>query len=381
MARNKLKKLLISVFYIIDVIIPKNKKLFVAGSSHGRSLFGNPKALFHYINTFEKDYQCFFLIKDRKKADVNSNIYYNLSFKGLWIFFRSKYLLMSHGSGDFYLYNGIFSRRKTVIQCWHGVPLKCMGFREIPDIPEKSQKEILLNNKRMDLFLTSSFQEKESIHQCFHIEESKILVTGRACIDTVLSPLKESGFHTDSGMFNILYALTYRPGSESVFFPFSDFDLEELIEFLENNNICIYLRAHVNEVNQIMSLNSDHIRVFPFSDYPDIYDYLSSFQCLITDYSSLYIDFLVLDRPLLFIPYDLEQYKQNPGLLYEDYDSVTPGDKIPDFSSLKKQLLDIRSGIDRNRDKRNKVNNFFNRGIAENSSSRVFSDIIKNEQN
>ena len=47
---------------------------------------------------------------------------------------------------------------------------------------------------------------------------------------------------------------------------------------------------------------------------------------LLTDYSSVYFDFLLLDRPIIYIPYDLEEYKRERGLLY-DFDEVTCGDK------------------------------------------------------
>jgi CDP-glycerol glycerophosphotransferase (TagB/SpsB family) len=48
---------------------------------------------------------------------------------------------------------------------------------------------------------------------------------------------------------------------------------------------------------------------------------------LISDYSGIWVDYLLLDRPLIFVPYDLEEYEKERGLLY-NYHHITPGPKV-----------------------------------------------------
>ena len=57
------------------------------------------------------------------------------------------------------------------------------------------------------------------------------------------------------------------------------------------------------------------------------------FDLLITDYSSIYIDYLLLERPILFLPYDREAYLKTRGFNF-DYDEVTPGPKPKSYAEF-----------------------------------------------
>jgi CDP-glycerol glycerophosphotransferase (TagB/SpsB family) len=73
----------------------------------------------------------------------------------------------------------------------------------------------------------------------------------------------------------------------------------------------------------------------------DIYPLLREVDILITDYSSIYFDYLLLDRPVIFYPYDLLSYVADDRNLLFDYEAMTPGPKAFDFESL----LSTLSGI------------------------------------
>jgi len=60
----------------------------------------------------------------------------------------------------------------------------------------------------------------------------------------------------------------------------------------------------------------------------DIQHMLLDCDILLTDYSSVYFDFLLLDRPIIYLPYDFEEYKNARGFLYDDFDNITCGDKV-----------------------------------------------------
>lgn len=60
---------------------------------------------------------------------------------------------------------------------------------------------------------------------------------------------------------------------------------------------------------------------------------LAMFDLLITDYSSIYIDYLLLERPILFLPYDREAYLKTRGFNF-DYDEVTPGPKPKSYAEF-----------------------------------------------
>ena len=77
----------------------------------------------------------------------------------------------------------------------------------------------------------------------------------------------------------------------------------------------------------------------------DLYKIINAVDLLITDYSSIYFDFLLLDRPIIFTPMDLDEYRSNPGLLLEPYEFWTPGYKCLNQSDLQEKiLLELRDG-------------------------------------
>lgn len=83
-------------------------------------------------------------------------------------------------------------------------------------------------------------------------------------------------------------------------------------------------------------------------------DIADIFDILITDYSSIYIDYLLLDRPLIFLPYDKEQYLKGRGMNFE-YDKVTPGAKPDSQQKFIDAIAEICHGRDRYQQERQKA--------------------------
>ncbi len=69
-----------------------------------------------------------------------------------------------------------------------------------------------------------------------------------------------------------------------------------------------------------------NITLFSAKKYNEVMDYINCFDALITDYSSIYLDYMLLERPIVFLPYDLEDYENSVGFTM-DYMENTPGPK------------------------------------------------------
>ena len=91
---------------------------------------------------------------------------------------------------------------------------------------------------------------------------------------------------------------------------------------------------------------------------------------LVTDYSSVYFDFLLLDRPILFAPFDLDEYRTRRNFYYE-YDDVTPGPKARTWTEVMNQLDLVLEGVDAHKDDRKRVRDKFNKHQDAGSSARV----------
>jgi CDP-glycerol glycerophosphotransferase len=162
-------------------------------------------------------------------------------------------------------------------------------------------------------------------------------------------------------MKNILYAPTWRPTSGVRLFPFEDFSRDTLADFLTINKINIFIRSHPNFEDEIDAelLKLPNIYLFSGKIYPEIMDYLNVFDLLITDYSSIYFDYLLLDRPIVFLPYDYDQYNEEIGfaVLYKEF---TPGDKSLNMKDFLCAIEKPLNGNDAYINERNRINKICN---------------------
>jgi CDP-glycerol glycerophosphotransferase len=112
-----------------------------------------------------------------------------------------------------------------------------------------------------------------------------------------------------------------------------------------------------------------------------MYPIFSKVDLLITDYSSIFFDFLLTDKPVLFYPYDQDDYLTKDRSMYDEYNTVTPGHKAYNFESLFEKLElffkqpSALKESDLNYQLIKKMYNQYNDG---NSSKRTYKFIISN---
>lgn len=112
-------------------------------------------------------------------------------------------------------------------------------------------------------------------------------------------------------------------------------------------------------------------------DY-DVNDLLLVSDILITDYSSVFFDYLILNRPIIFYPYDFHEHSKPRNGFYIDYEKEVPGPIAYTEDDVIKYLLDkkILSSYD---NKREVLRNKINKENDGNVCKKIISKIIKNE--
>ncbi|MEM8201763.1 CDP-glycerol glycerophosphotransferase family protein, partial [Morganella morganii] len=111
----------------------------------------------------------------------------------------------------------------------------------------------------------------------------------------------------------------------------------------------------------------------------EIMDVMPHFDLLITDYSSIYFDFLLLNKPIIFLPYDIETYQSQVGLNF-DYNFSTPGPKPKTQNEF---IHEIHQSLTNNEyflEKRELINNYFNQ-VKYGSSKLIYDYIVNNLRN
>jgi CDP-glycerol glycerophosphotransferase (TagB/SpsB family) len=96
---------------------------------------------------------------------------------------------------------------------------------------------------------------------------------------------------------------------------------------------------------------------------------------LVTDYSSVYHDFLLLDKPMLFIPYDYNEFSQRIGFKY-DYFKNLPGPNITSFEEFLDSINTVQSSGDIYATERRKLLKKIHKYKENESSKRVVEQVF-----
>ncbi len=134
-----------------------------------------------------------------------------------------------------------------------------------------------------------------------------------------------------------LYVPTFRKDMAG---PFEkELDLSRLSAFAQTRNLLFVLKLHPFMHGQCRI--GQYPNLIEYAPSCDVYPLMVHCDLLITDYSSIFFDFLLLDRPIMFFPYDLEQYLSQDRAMYFDYETMTPGPKCRTYNELELQIEKI----------------------------------------
>lgn len=253
-------------------------------------------------------------------------------------------------------------KKRLIINLWHGVPLKKIALLD-PNLKKAARiyfKKIFSEN--YTCILTTSHELIPLMARSFAVSEDKIKVWGQPRNDGLFQ--KNDCREILGQLFpdlpeytkTVLYAPTFRDYGQVQLFPFKDFDQEQLETFLEEKNMLLFIRTHVAEQGSAAPYLGKRIRFLGNEQAEDVTGILNIFDCLITDYSSIYIDYLLTDKPMVFLPYDRQQYLDGRGMNF-DYDDVTPGPKPETFNDF---LDALSPKEDFWKSERTRVNRLFN---------------------
>lgn len=356
----------------IDLLYPKDDKMVICGSDTGEFASGDPKAFHEYLQKNHPEYQAYFYKALERSIHIHKRIKQIILFAPKY--FRAKFLISSHPPKDFFPFIS-WSKRKIFINTWHGTPLKSMFFEDSSATKDELYG-IMRLNKKTSVFIVSSKLEGQLIKRCFRIDSKKIQCIGHPRNDILLrtnSSQKLRGIVEDFPEYLkvILYCPTYRREGPTTFFPFKDFDLKGFNSFLKEKKLIVLVREHYYNKSSRNLFFSERIIDFGFDICADVNLILPEVDILITDYSSLYIDYLLLDRPCIFVPYDLEAYQKKRGFLI-DYEFWTPGYKVQSYMTFMEALKETLSGIDVHKNVRQDLRRKFHDCQTTNSCERVF---------
>ncbi len=369
--------------------IKTNPCRIVLTSFHGDGYRGNTRILFEEL-CLHPQFEPVWLSRNKKVVAFVRETFgrhrgeFQHSFTGLKKLAEAGCILFTHGTSDFpFLY---LPRTALRIQTYHGLPTKRGEYLRPNSHKEPGwfHKKILeYRFKPVTHFLTSSPMVTEIFSKRFRIPEKRFLKTGYPIYDKLMdlpdfkTNLKQRFPELPESEYLILYAPTYRKLTKTRWFPFDDFDPKRLAEFLEENKMVIAMRPHPNDQLPVKDFKKHSNRII-FVDHTiaeDVSEILPFVSGILTDYSSIYLEGLLLDIPVIFIPYDLQSYERGLALPYE---KMTPGPQV----SLLRELLDCLSDLTKGKEafsaKRSEIKDQFFSYQDNHSTENVIQFLEKN---
>lgn len=267
--------------------------------------------------------------------------------------------------------------RRIVVNLWHGIPLKKIALMEENQSIFRKMYFRRMFSDKYTYILTTSRELVPIMAESFAVPAHKVKVWGQPRNDMLWERSKKAEIEKALGISGadklILYAPTYREYGQTRLFPFAEYNREQLEDYLKQRNWHICLRTHLEEQGSSKEYESPHVHFLNNDVVEDVALWLNGFDLLITDYSSIYLDYLLLNRPMIFLAYDKEEYLHKRGMNFP-YDEVTPGEKPRTWEAFLDALERGLNGADMWVDRRAGCNEFFN-DIAAPCCERIVEEV------
>lgn len=282
----------------------------------------------------------------------------------------SKYVFLN----DNFLPMGRLSFRKDAVitQLWHAEgAFKKFGFHISQ--PENVRKAETAANEKLTYVVCSGEGVREIYAGAFGVRKKQVLPLGAPRCDYLLKEGNaekakaelEALYPRSKGKKVVLYAPTFRDTKEENLEILKRFDTKKFTEALGEEYV-LFVKLHPQVHENVTVENAVDV-----TSYVDVRKLALFCDVLITDYSSICMDFSFLDKKTVFFAYDLEDYREKRDF-YFDYESYVPGAVA---FTLDECIKAVRGEWDKEKNRKFKEMNFS--FFDSQSSERVIQKIIK----
>lgn len=328
--------------YPLSFLCPRSKKICVLGSNHN-GFNGNSKYLHIYFYENIGHVIPIWIASSRQEAESvkgkGLKAYYKWSLLGLFYCLRAKTYFIAGRLSDIHFWT---SGGATVVNLWHGIGIKKQGCvatdpGSIRTFQTHRWHTQIFNPqllKAPDYFLSTTEPLSEVVYlEAFEMEMHQMLHLGFPRSDHFFKTHSEQkkmiAKYESSEMLETVeafdnyetiyfYLPTYRD-SQTDFIKASGIDFKQLNDLMIEQNALFVFKFHpwtkmdginCSQFSNILELNKDFdiYRLIPFTDV------------LITDYSSVYDDYLLLKKKVITFTFDYDKYIKDDRSFVIEYD-------------------------------------------------------------
>ena len=315
-----------------------NRKIIVFGDRRGFRFADNSRYLFLLLQK-DINYRCIWLTKSESILDElkkkKLECYKADSLKGVYYSLKARWHIFNHSSRDT---SENFSLFRNKLNLWHSTPIKKQTtFKNVNKIYEIlyrlknffSKEYLLLTDEILCNNLSKHFPKYKYKTFISSLPKNIMLSNEYKDLDFFRTDYEKSILKKISLQKKkiIGYFPTYRKTSKDMFIDFeNEQELLDLNKILVKNKTIIVFKLHQNSFREDKSesfnienekFNSfiSELSNFIGLDYEcDVNSILSNCDLIVSDYSGIVLDYLYVNKPIIFYCPDLDEYKKTPGL-------------------------------------------------------------------
>lgn len=324
----------------LKLIVKPNDKLILINSFGGKKYDDSPKALFEAMVKDDrfKDYKIVWAfhspkdveLQNAEKIKTDTLTYFITALKAkCWITNSG----IERGLG--------FKGKNTFyFNTWHGTPIKKMG----RDVQKTNKSFKSKGGAKVDIMTAQSDFEADVFSRVFNIPRERFLMCGLPRNDVLVAYTMEKRkeirekLNLPNDKMVILYTPTFREYERDkmqncVSMP--PMDISKWERELEEK-YCLLFRAHY-EVGKVMNITNNHF-IKDVTSYSDLSELMIVADILISDYSSIFFDFSIMDKIMLYFAYDYNKYSSLRGMYFDIREHLNGSDNEDDLIEILKNL-------------------------------------------
>ncbi len=339
----------------VDALRRRDPHLWVFGAWYGSLYSDNSRAMYEYVCAYHPEITAVWITSSRSVYDrlkgEGRRVEYASSRAGRAACRRASAAFASTAASDV---NERCLNGCRLVMLWHGSPIKLIGndARRFM-VRDTLWKRVKTAARRIfmpwefiryDMVCNISEFFNPIFRSAFAVDDGAIAITGLPRNDALFEggdALVRKIEERWKGCVKIVYMPTFRDtasGRRRPFNPFAGFgfDAARLSEILVRRNMVFIYKGHYydqrNGSSRIEGV-SDRFLNLSDGDYDNLYSFLGGIDILITDYSSLFFDFIITGRRVILAPFDYDEYIAHARPLYFDY-SLLEGPRAHNWDEL-----------------------------------------------
>ena len=370
--------------YILECFIKRDKNIYLSGCNFieiNKEMFNyNTKYFFLYMSQNHPEIKFYWLCDDKEMLkEFNKRGYKNVisrnSLKGIWAILKAKYWFCDIDPKQVTLFNHA-SSKACLINFWHGAGRLKKVHYDNPDYKPNYFKRKF--KKWYDYVVINGDIERASRKSAFRLKDSQIVVLGSPRCDVLYKDIPDSEIFMEKDFYNIkkmkedgkfiiLYTPTFRETGKDIS---GWLKSEKLLNLLKEYNAVLVCKLHPRDENSLdFDLPNEIYRVEPKSD---AYPLLRYADMMIADFTSIYYDYLLSDKPILFYVPDLDEYLAQCREFYEPHQNQAPGAYTKNEDEMFEALEDILNGNDKYKNDRKRLRDLTYKYQDGNNCKRIY---------